>query len=73
MTKLLERGYAEIATLPPGTQKALEYAVCGLLTEDAHHKQWCLERVLEALGADLEKFRAHLQAQGYDWEDGIAP
>jgi hypothetical protein len=39
-----------------------------LLTDGVHHKQWYLERVLEALGYDPETLHADLQ-----WERGIAP
>lgn len=62
-----------MAALPNGIEKAKEYAVAGLVTDGAHHKQWCLERVLEALGFDLAQLRANLKAEDYEWDEGIAP
>lgn len=53
-------------------EKAKELAVEGLLTDSGHHKQWFLERILEALGYDLAQIYDELQPD-YDWEDGIAP
>ena len=43
----------ELETMPNSTIKAAHYAVIGLLTDGAHHKQWALEQVLESLGIDL--------------------
>jgi len=73
VTPVMIMGYVEIEAMENGTEKAKEYAICGLLTDGGHHKQWCLERVLEALGLDLEIIRKELQAEDYDWEPGIAP
>lgn len=66
-------GYEDMAAMPPGPEKAIQYAVSGLLTDGAHHKQWCLEEALQALGVDLCKLRETLQGMDYDWEDGIPP
>lgn len=66
--------YADMEAMPPGPEKAIQYAVSGLLVDGAHHKQWCLERVLEALGVDLAELRDTLEGMGYGWsEEGIAP
>lgn len=64
-------GYEEIAAMPPGVERAVQYAVCGLLTDGAHHKQWCLEEVLKSLGEDPRKIAASLP--DYSFEEGIAP
>ena len=45
----------------------------GLLTDEAHHKQWYLEMILQGLGVDLEALRTEMAANDYDWEPGIAP
>jgi hypothetical protein len=39
-----------------------------LLTDGAQHKQWYLERILEAIGYDPETLHSDLK-----WERGIAP
>jgi len=55
-------------------EKAQELAVDGLFTDGGHHKQWYLERVLEALGVDLQAMRLEQLQEGWmDWEEGIAP
>jgi len=56
-------------------QSAIDFAVNGLLTDSAHHKQWYLERILLDLGVDLVELRRELigDGGGYDWEPGIAP
>jgi len=48
-------------------------AICGLLTDGVHHKQWFLEQILGATGAKLEDAITKLAAEGYDFEPGIAP
>lgn len=53
-------------------EAAKKFAVEGLLTDGGHHKQWYLERILEALGYDLIQIQNELQPS-YDWEEGIAP
>lgn len=54
-------------------QKVEEWATAGLLTDMGHHKQYCLEQILIALGLDLGELRAKLLKDGYSWEPGIAP
>lgn len=66
-------GYVDLESMPDGIEKAIQYAVSGLLTDGGHHKQWCLEKILEALGEDLRAVRGALQSRDYDWEDGIPP
>jgi len=44
-----------------------------LETDGAHHKQWYLERILEALGFDLKTVKEEENKNDYDWEEGIAP
>ena len=63
----------EILDLPSGPEKAILLCADGLLTDGAHHKQWYLERILEALGVDLKQVWETMQADGYDLEEGIAP
>lgn len=63
---------AYILALPQSKEKAMSLAINGLLTDGSHHKQWFLERILEALGYDLAQIRDELLPE-YDWEDGIAP
>jgi len=55
--------------------KAKDLALEGLLIDEGHHKQWYLERILEALGYGLNQLRHELlqQKQGSDWKEGIAP
>ena len=65
--------YDETEAMPNGPQKAIEYAIHGLLTDGGHHKQWILEEVLKALGVNLDELRVELQTDGYDWEPGIPP
>ncbi len=68
-------GIEDILKMPNGEEKAKELAISGLLGQvgEGWHKQWYLERILEALGYDLAKIREELQSEDYDWEDGIAP
>ena len=49
------------------------YAISGLVTDGAHHKQWYLERILEALNVDLGELRKQLEGKDHDWEPGVAP
>ena len=65
----------DILKMPDGPEKAKELAISGLLGQvnEWWHKQWYLERILEALGCDLAKLREELQSEDYDWKDGIAP
>jgi hypothetical protein len=65
--------YAELERMAPGQRRAIGYAIHGLLVDGSHHKTWVLERVLESLGVDLAQLRESLNADDYDWDDGIAP
>jgi len=49
---------------------AVELALHALTTDGAHHKQWYLERIVEALGIDLEHYE---NTTGFRGERGIAP
>lgn len=66
-------GYAEMESMPPGTEKAIQYLVSALVTDGGHHKTWCAEEALKALGVDLDELRRELNKDDYDWEPGIAP
>lgn len=44
-------------------QKIEEWAIAGLLVEGSHHKQYCLEQIVIALGVEVDE----------EWEPGIAP
>jgi len=52
--------------------KIKDLAINGLLTQEKHHKQWYLERMLEELGMNIKDLREQLQGEGYDFEEGIA-
>lgn len=62
----------EIEEMVSSPQKAIQLAVGGLLNDDRQHKQWYLERILEALGEDLNAIRQELLPD-YDWDEGVAP
>jgi len=49
-------------------------ATAALYESSKHHKQWYLEKILEATGVELEEF-AHemLRANCREWEKGVAP
>lgn len=66
-------GYDEMNAMPNGKEKAIQYAVSGLLVDGEHHKQWCFEQVLEALGEDLKDIKKNLAELDYGFEEGIAP
>ena len=53
---------------PAGENKVRDYAIRGLCTDGAHHKQWILERILDSLGYDVEQLR-----KKHKWEPGIPP
>jgi len=53
--------------------KVEDWAVAGLLDDEGHHKQYCLEQILLALGIDLAELRTRLSKDDYEWEPGIAP
>lgn len=63
----------DVLEMPKGEDKAVQLAIFGLLTDGGHHKQWYLERVLEALDVNLTKLREDLLRQDYNWKDGVAP
>lgn len=62
----------KILSMPNGKNKAVQLAIHGLLTDGGHHKQWYLERILEALNVNLTQLRIDLVKDGYDWDEGIA-
>ena len=56
---LLDLGLDELCKQPPSTEKALALAITGLYCDGGHHKQWFLEKVIEALeGAPYKIGRA---------------
>ncbi len=66
--EFLDMEVGELVKQPLSTEKVLALAICGLHFDGAHHKQWFLERIIDALGSD--------SAEAYeygDWEDGVAP
>ena len=65
--------FSEILAMPKGQDKAIALATEGLMIDGTHHKQWFLERILEALEINLSALREVLQGQDYDWEDGTEP
>jgi len=56
------------------TAKIIRLGTEALLTDGKRHKQWYLERILEACGVDLEQ-TAHemLRTNDREWDRGIAP
>ncbi len=44
-------------------QRVQDWAIAGLLVEGGHHKQYCLEQIVIALGVEVDE----------EWEPGIAP
>lgn len=62
---------------PAGTEKAKELMIRALINTEAHHKQWYIERALEALGVDLEELRKEAGEddgnEAYPWPEAIAP
>jgi hypothetical protein len=69
----LTNSLQEIEAMPNGRYKAALLAVNGLMTDGGHHKQWYLERILEALDVNLSDIRESLNAMGYDFDGGTAP
>lgn len=70
----------EILSMPNGIEKARELAICALLNTEVHHKQWYIERTLEALGVNLNKLQKEIEQEEPDdgnedwpWKMGIAP
>lgn len=56
-------------------EKVVYFAIEGLYVDGAHHKQWYLERILEASGVDLNELKriVTLEENALEWEKGIAP
>ena len=50
-----------------------ELALRGLLASDDGQKQWYIEQIAQAVGIDLEAFRAELETDGRKIERGVAP
>ena len=48
--ELLDLEIDELGKQPPSIEKARAWAIIGLYIDGAHHKQWFLEQVIEALG-----------------------
>ena len=75
----IDVGYTDTAEMPDyagapqAVCKAVNYIIFGLLVDGGFHKQWCLEKALQSLGVDLVELRETLQAEDFDWEDGVAP
>ena len=57
----------------PSTDKAVRLAAYGHCWDGVHHKDWFFERIIEALGVDLDKVAQWHEDVGYGWSDGIAP
>lgn len=50
--------------------------VNGLEIDGAHHKQWFLEQIMREVlpvNESVATVKAQQQAEGFDWEEGIAP
>ena len=62
-----------VSMTDPNHALALKFLVEALVTDGAHHKQWLVERALEALGIDLSNLKINVKGRDYDWEEGIAP
>jgi len=74
LTKLIAISMDGIEKLESEKDKAIAWAVYGLACNEDHHKQWFLEKVVEALGVDIEELRAEAHRLGMLWwEAGIAP
>ena len=56
------------AQFEAANREVLKLAISALMTDGAHHKQWYLERIVTACGADLETLRIECEH-----EKGIAP
>lgn len=69
ITELMNLGIDELLGQPPSVSKALAIAMSGLYFDGGHHKQWFLEKVIEALDSDL----AMVLNEFGEWPGGIAP
>jgi hypothetical protein len=66
--------WKDVSAMLPGTEKAIQIVVYGLMVDEGHHKQWFLEQALIALGVEPDEPRQALELAGYGvWEPGIAP
>lgn len=56
-------------------EKVVYLAIQGLYVDGGHHKQWYVERILEAAGVDLEELHrvTTMECNAPDWEKSIAP
>lgn len=54
-------------------ERIKELAIKGLLTDDGHHKQWYIEKILEEIGYDIKEIWEELKNEDYDWDEGIPP
>lgn len=62
----------DILKMPNGEEKAKQLAISGLLFDGGHHKQWFLERIIEALGYSLDDVRRESDKEnGYGGEWGF--
>ena len=59
--------------MPNGKPKAIRLAIDGLFFDGNHHKQWFLEKILEALDVDIEKLRQEAQADDNEWSPSMPP
>jgi len=72
-------GFDDVARLPPGLEKAAQWLEYALGWPGEHHKQWFMERALEALEVDLAPLAEELRelgsgtVDGDAWRPGIAP
>jgi hypothetical protein len=71
--------FADIDALSPGREKAVQWLQYALTWDGGHHKQWFIERAMEALEIDLERLAEELKSIGVGtvehdaWQPGIAP
>ena len=74
MTNEFNTAYRDMARMPPGKDKAMQYLASALLCHgEAHHMTWCIEQAIEALGVPIAHVRERLAEMGYDWEEGTPP
>lgn len=66
ISQVNDLSFKDIEEMPQGREKAIAEACAGLVVDGAHHKQYALEKVLEALGVDMDYLREH-----FYWDEGI--
>ena len=56
-------------------QEALTIAADGGCIDGAHHKQWAINQMVRVLIGDdaYQKWVSAIRAEGYAWDEGIAP